>query len=83
MFEFVLVCLFAFRVTRLLIDDEITQPVRDRLPQYAFLSCVWCLGFWVAVVSTAAIFPFVDIPLPLLWPWGVSAVVAMLYQYFG
>lgn len=60
------------RVTRLLVADKITEPLRQRLgvtrdgtyrPWLGYLvTCPWCVGMWVAAagVPAAALLP---------WPW--------------
>lgn len=46
-----------YRLTKLAIEDEITQPIRDRLvgdrnpddSRWAYLwTCPWCMSIWVA-----------------------------------
>jgi hypothetical protein len=61
--------LAAFRLTRLVIEDTITEPLRQRVKHRAMrevdspgtaakvetlLSCPWCVGFWVSCGVVAA-----------------------------
>lgn len=47
-------------------------------------TCPWCSGFWTSVLTTFVIhFFFVPLPLPLLWPFAISAVVGLLGTYDG
>ena len=45
--------LATFRLTRLLVEDKIAEPVRDRLAEDAegrlayFVTCPWCVSVWV------------------------------------
>lgn len=68
-FTFILLALAAYRTWRLLAEDEILDPLRNRLlrldPKWEkegdptgdgyreglgkFMSCPWCLGFWVVL----------------------------------
>jgi len=55
--------LATYRLTRLIVEDEITAPIRDRVRHAAMrsvdspgvaakvntlLSCPWCVGWWVS-----------------------------------
>lgn len=44
------------RVTRLINEDSIVEPVRRKLPRgvRGFTDCPWCVSFWVALGLTAA-----------------------------
>lgn len=50
--EAVVVGLVAFRLWRLLAVDDLTERLRERLPERVLepWRCVWCLGFHCAVV---------------------------------
>jgi hypothetical protein len=62
-YEFVLLVLIAGRLWKLIADDEILEPLRDRLLDRIdtgsmkwelFLTCPWCAGFWISGVVYAA-----------------------------
>lgn len=46
----VVVGMVSYRLFRLLSVDSITEPLRARLPSWAWVEelwgCAWCLGFW-------------------------------------
>lgn len=57
--KFLIFALAAWRTTRLLIEDVILEPLRERFwakwppesTKLGYLStCYWCLGLWVAVI---------------------------------
>jgi hypothetical protein len=88
--EFALLALAAFRVWKFLADDDILEPLRDRVlalyesnPQRAgaiagFLACPWCLGFWVAVIWWVAWLALPTVTLFLATPWALAAIVGLL-----
>lgn len=60
---FTLLALAAYRLTRLVVQDEILSPLRDRVwdrfpPESTrtgyLLTCPWCTGFWVSLLLFAA-----------------------------
>jgi hypothetical protein len=67
--------LTVYRLTRLVVTDSITQPLRNRVsstprPRVAyFLACPWCVGFWMALTVAA---------LVSLWPSGAAYIVLVL-----
>ena len=69
--------LAAYRLTRLVTRDWITDGIRSRARAALgdgtadFLACPWCVGVWVAAAVTAA-----RALLPEAWQWparGLSA----------
>jgi hypothetical protein len=79
-FHFLLLSLASFRVTRLITTDDITQPLRDRLPDNwlaELLSCSWCCGVWVTAVLFAADH-YLTIPLVILAAVAAMSVVGYL-----
>ena len=85
--EFVVLGLGTFRLSRLVVDDDITLPLRawlfDRFPSdwlISLLSCVWCTGFWVAVITVIAWWAN---PVVVWWcmlPFALSAVAGLLEE---
>lgn len=57
---------------------------REITPRVSFwgqlLHCPWCLGWWVSVMVWALLWARAPLPLPLLWPWAMSAVVGILVE---
>lgn len=62
------------RITRLINSDELTDPLRIWVARRTglqstwtyFISCPWCVSFWLAIAT--AWFPLVLVDLPL-WMW--------------
>lgn len=86
---FAILSLAVFRVTRLLIEDAILEPLRERTtfkldPQSKLrelLECPWCLGFWLSIVAVV-LFHFW--PVVVIWlalPFAISTVVGFLAEH--
>jgi hypothetical protein len=83
--QLALAALAVFRMTRLLVEDEVTRPARERVTTWAggtaerhahpatayFVTCPWCVSFWLAVLWVAAL---VFVPTIAL---GADAVLAL------
>jgi hypothetical protein len=85
--ELVVLGLGTFRIARLVVEDDITLPVRswlfDRFPSdwlISLLSCVWCAGFWVSVGVAACWWLFPVVTWWVLLPFGLSAVAGLLAE---
>lgn len=60
--EFIFAALAAFRLTRLIVRDDITSPIRDRwwrrFPEDTkpgeLIGCNYCVGIWVSATVLAA-----------------------------
>lgn len=86
-FEFVVLSLAVFRVTKFFISDFLISGLRDRFwgkfpPESTKLgyltTCPWCLGFWVSLVFYSC---YTIVPVLSLWVASVlalSAVVGLL-----
>lgn len=65
--------LASFRLTHLIVYDEMMEPVRARLESVRFVrsvvNCFWCCGVWV---SGAAVLSY------MAWP-SVTWVVALIF----
>ncbi len=79
---FVVVCLAAARLTRLVTEDTITEPLRvwasDRPFLYELITCPWCIGFWISLGCVAAWWTAGDRAVWLLAPFAVSYVAGWL-----
>jgi hypothetical protein len=89
MLNFVIDALATYRLTKLVIDDEITKDLRKKWfekfpPQSTKLgfmaTCPWCAGFWVATGVVAA-----RTVAPAAWEkagaaFAFSAVAGMLEE---
>jgi hypothetical protein len=66
------------RLTRLLVEDKIAEPVRDRLTANAegrlayFVTCPWCVSVWVAGAwaALAVAAPPVAVPVGAALAWS-------------
>ncbi len=82
---FAVLCLCAFRLTRLVVADTITEPLRRRLALKAtwlaaMLGCWYCTGFWVSAVVVLGALALGVVRGRVVWfaiP-AVSAVVGLL-----
>ena len=84
---FAFLVLVTLRLVRLWMRDDILIEPREwvlvklaRWPKWAaFTLCPWCLGFWIGAGLVACVWPFVDMPLPILWPFAINVIVAPAY----
>lgn len=71
----VLLALASYRLTRIVVEDTITEPTRQwllaRLPAFwgQGLTCAWCVGWWIsgALAVVATLSSLVALPLWLTW----------------
>lgn len=88
---FILLALAAFRIWKLLADDEILDTPRDRFLRWfgprdqrpsaaiwLFLVCPWCLGFWVSLAVWGAWLFWPHSVLVVCVPFAISAVVGLV-----
>lgn len=89
LFEFVVLGLATYRITRLLTRDTILESVRnrfwDRFPPessklgYLF-TCEWCLSVWIAsLLFISAIINTVTVWVAV--PFALSAIAGLLTAY--
>ena len=90
---FVLICLTAYRVWRLVAHDEFppTMWVRRGVERFAErrfgpvwaagMRCPWCSGSHIAFITTAAVWHFRPLTLPFLWFAAPATVVGVFAQY--
>lgn len=87
--QFVILALAVFRVTRLLIEDSILEPIRElttfRLsPQNKFrelIECPWCLGMWLSFATAGLVLLRPVIITWLALPFALSAVVGLIAEH--
>lgn len=77
--------LAVYRVTRLLVDDEVTRPLRERIGALAvveqnerlayLVNCPWCVSPYVAAAwaGLAAAAPAVAAPLGAVLAWSAAS----------
>jgi hypothetical protein len=76
---FVIICLAAARLTRLVTEDIITEPLREWASikpawVYDLITCPWCIGFWISLGCVAVWWTSGDRAVWLLAPFAVSYV---------
>ena len=95
--QFLLLALAAYRVWRLLAEDEILDGPRARLlgaagwrPDHGdppagfryglsgFITCPWCLGFWITVAAWAAWRLAPGLTVEAAVPFALSATVGIV-----
>jgi hypothetical protein len=78
--EVVVLGLAVYRAWRLVGQDEITAPFRDRLHGWAYtlVTCPWCLGLHVSVVVSLAWLLWPGWMIYVLYPLAVSTIVGAL-----
>jgi len=80
--QFVVVALAVFRLTRLLIVDSITDPIRDYFTRWEFtdelLACPWCTSIWLSVPAAAMFWLWPELTYWLSLPFAFSAVAGLL-----
>lgn len=83
-----ILALGAYRITRLIIEDEVLDRPRDALfkrlepgkPIYTLLTCYWCLGFWVSVLVVGLYWAVPGVAPWILAPFALSAVIGLIDQ---
>jgi hypothetical protein len=86
---FLVNALAVHRLTHLVIDDKITEPLRDKIYDrfgqpmdtwtYLF-TCPWCVSIWVGGLAVAGLLlvPIIWLPLALLLSF--SSFTGLLYK---
>lgn len=85
-FTFLLLTLGAFRLTRLVTTDAITEPLRQKIwskfPPNTFLgyliTCNWCFGMYVAVLFTLGYFLVPVAMYVVSLVLSISAVIGLI-----
>ena len=79
---FVIVSLAAARLTRLVTEDTILEPLREWATihelVYELVTCPWCIGFWISLGTVAVWWLAGDTAVWLLAPFAVSYVAGRL-----
>lgn len=79
---FVIVSLAAARLTRLVTEDTITEPLRvwasNKPFLYELVTCPWCIGFHISVACVAVWWTAGQTAVWFLAPFAVSHVVGWL-----
>lgn len=88
---FIVFLLSTYRLTRLIIEDEIFDTPRDWLYRQVkpggklayLLGCPWCISFWVAIPLMILFIGFPTGMMVVGLPLAGSAVVGFIYQKVG
>jgi len=89
-FDFIILSLAAYRITRMITTDYIFQPIREWIWRWSrpdegigigyLITCEWCIGFWVA---SALLFVYTiasETTIVAACVFAISAVVGLLYR---
>ena len=71
------------RIIRILTTDQIAQPIRDAATNRSqftedLIHCPWCIGFWIAIITTLS---YLAAPTPstyILLPFAVSFLASLI-----
>lgn len=85
-FTFILLSLATYRLTRLFLLDEITEPLRDaiwkKFPPHTklgyLLTCFWCFGFWASILVVVLYLLVPPIAYVVSLVLSISAVVGIV-----
>ena len=85
-FSVVLVALAAYRITRLIIRDVITEPLRERTiyrinPRSKWrelFRCFWCMSVYVGIAAALALWLWPGVTPWLALPFAFSTVVGAI-----
>lgn len=79
--------LATYRITRLIVNDTITEFIRVKIPFERWygelIRCPWCTGVWVAGILTGLTCLFTSVPLPLLVWAAVAGGQGLLASWEG
>jgi hypothetical protein len=85
-FSYILLVLAAYRTTRLITTDTITEPIREKIwkrfpPSTPFgylFTCNWCTGFWVSLLFVVAYILVPDVTFVVSLVLSTSALVGII-----
>lgn len=83
--------LTVYRLTRLVIEDEIADKPRDWVYSKIkpggmlayMLSCPWCVSFWLAIPLSIIYIMFPPAMMVIGLPLAGSAIAGLIYQKAG
>ncbi len=81
-YSLVLLSLASYRVFRLLAEDTILDPLRDRFAKpesktSEFLACAYCFGAWISIAWWFAWVAWPHWSLVIAAPFAISAIVGV------
>lgn len=85
-FTFILLSLATYRLTRLVLLDEIAEPLRERIwkrfpphTKFGYLfTCFWCFGFWASILVVVLYLLVPPIAYVVSLVLSISAVVGIV-----
>lgn len=85
-FTFILLSLATYRLTRLVLLDEIAEPLRERIwkrfpphTKFGYLfTCFWCFGFWTSILVVVLYLLVPPIAYVVSLVLSISAVVGIV-----
>ena len=79
---FIVGALATFRLSVLVVDDDISSRFRDAMGYWAFtsalVSCIACTSVWIGTVITVGVWLWPDVLFWLLLPFALSAIALLL-----
>jgi hypothetical protein len=85
--DWLIISFATFRLVRLIVEDEITRPLRDwwfHRNQHSLiteiLQCQWCATIWSAALLLFLIL-FIPIFMPIILVLGVAGLASLLYAW--
>ncbi len=94
-FEFLLIAISTYRMTRMLVYDRVFKLIRDMIRLMegtgfgdslkAIVTCPWCAGVWIALFNTTVYFliPFGDIFVTLMAIAGIATLFQLSVNFIG
>ncbi len=88
-FEFAILALATYRITRLITPDVITESIRNRVwkkyppesSKFGYLfTCEWCMSIWTASLLYGC-FIITSVTVIVVVPFALSAVAGLLTAY--
>ena len=74
--------LATWRLTVLLVDDEIAEPVRRLAGRWSFterlVTCIACSSIWIGAGVTLSLWAWSEVVFFILLPFALSAVALIL-----
>lgn len=85
-FVYLILALGAYRATRLVTTDTITEPLREKIwskwpphTQFGYLfTCNWCTGFWVSAIFVLGHLIFPEFTFVVSLILSISAVIGLI-----
>jgi hypothetical protein len=84
-FDLLLLMLASFRLTHLIVSDDIMEPFRQLWAKFPFVhelvTCYWCCGIWVSALLVLLHGHFPTLARPIILIFAVAAGQALLERW--